>query len=199
MGNASHYAPSSFLLLAALVLLASSTPAAVTGSHVQINRRSRSLMSFSERKGNATFECSPAGPCVACQYSEKNDDKYRCSETGYRIPLKCTKTKGGDKEASGNKRRRSILERGDFVTSLQHLRWRRLLGDSSKLDNGKSTYITYRSCVPAVYEEKLSVLGFEGIIVGLLILSAPVVYIRRKRSINMPGVGAVRISTNSRF
>ncbi|XP_068647090.1 uncharacterized protein [Aristolochia californica] len=199
MGNAFPFAPSSLLLLVTLVLLPPFIPAAVRGSHVQINRQSRSLMSFSERKGNSTFDCLPAGPCVACQYSEKNDEKYRCSETGYRIPLKCIETEGGAKKASSNPRRRSILEGGDFVTSLQHLKWRRLRDHSSKLDNGKKTYITYRSCVPAVDEKKLSVLGFEGIILGLLLLSVPVVYIRRKRSINMSGVGAVRISTNSRF
>ncbi|XP_068653446.1 uncharacterized protein [Aristolochia californica] len=160
MGNAVPLAPSSFLFLLPLVLLASFIPVAVCGSHVQMNRPSRSLMSFRERKGNTTFECSPAGPCVSCQYSEKNVEKYRCSETGYRIPLTCVETEGGAKKARSN-RRRSILEGGNFVTSLQHLRWRRLLDDSSKSDNGKKTYVTYRSCVPAVDEERLTVLRFE--------------------------------------
>ncbi|KAG6487644.1 hypothetical protein ZIOFF_056235 [Zingiber officinale] len=32
----------------------------------------RLLLSFQEVKGNASFRCSPAGPCLPCQYSEKD-------------------------------------------------------------------------------------------------------------------------------
>lgn len=38
---------------------------------------------------------------------------------------------------------------------------KRLLADSSKSGGGTSAYVTYRSCIPAINEEKLSVLGFE--------------------------------------
>lgn len=34
-------------------------------------RSGRSLMGFKEKLGNATYDCSPAGPCVACRYPEK--------------------------------------------------------------------------------------------------------------------------------
>lgn len=37
----------------------------------------------------------------------------------------------------------------------------RLLTDSFVKDNKPEAYITYRSCIPAINEEKLSVLGFE--------------------------------------
>ncbi|XP_077219602.1 uncharacterized protein LOC143853751 [Tasmannia lanceolata] len=36
----------------------------------------RSMLSFRETKGNASFECSLAGSCVACHYSEKEFDYY---------------------------------------------------------------------------------------------------------------------------
>lgn len=34
-------------------------------------RGARLLLSFHEAKGNASFRCSPVGPCLPCQYSEK--------------------------------------------------------------------------------------------------------------------------------
>lgn len=46
----------------------------------------------------------------------------------------------------------------ELITLLKH---RSLLDDSSTQENGQQAYITYRSCIPAVNEEKLSVLGFE--------------------------------------
>ncbi|PON53738.1 structural polyprotein [Trema orientale] len=74
----------------------------------------RALLSFKETPhgSNATFECSPSGPCVPCLYSEKNDEKYRCSETGYRIPLKCVEIKHGSNDANGkvSRKSRSTLE-----------------------------------------------------------------------------------------
>ncbi|KAK4841442.1 hypothetical protein QYF36_004555 [Acer negundo] len=174
----------------------------------------RVLLSFKEtpKGSNLTFDCSPSGPCVPCLYSEKNDDKYRCSETGYRIPLKCLETEGGPKDTNVKKTQkgRSMLEISvnsvkphvmlhdgeELITSIKH---RSLLDDSS-LSKGKSqAYITYRSCIPAVNEEKLSVLGFEGILLCLLSLSGSAVYFRRKRTVAMPGVGAGRIPANSRF
>ncbi|KAF7123737.1 hypothetical protein RHSIM_Rhsim12G0053000 [Rhododendron simsii] len=157
-------------------------------------------MSFKETPsgGNATFDCSPSGPCVACLYFEKvclfsfflfsflgfpnrlKDEKYRCSETGYRIPLKCEET-----GASSNEANSETAQKG------------RLLSDVSTSVTGSQAYITYRSCIPAVNEEKLSVLGFEGIMLGMLFISSSVIYIKRKRSSAPPG--SVRIPTSSRF
>ncbi|KAF9624697.1 hypothetical protein IFM89_012990, partial [Coptis chinensis] len=130
----------------------------------------RSLLSFKEtQKGsNVTFECTPSGPCISCHYSEKNDDKYRCSETGYRIPLKCVEVESGSKSKDNRKpqKTRSTMEithavmqdRKELTTSVGH---RRLLDDPTTKEDVKQAYITYRSCIPAVFEEKLSVFGFE--------------------------------------
>ncbi|KAE8023374.1 hypothetical protein FH972_009076 [Carpinus fangiana] len=174
----------------------------------------RVLLSFKEtpRGSNATFECSPSGPCVPCLYSEKNDEKYRCSETGYRIPLKCIEIKDNLKDANGKSSHngRFTLEISDNSAKLHmvshdakeltsSMRHRSLLGDPSTSENGQQAYITYRSCIPAVNEEKLSVLGFEGIMLFLLLVSGSFVYFRRKRTIAMTAFGGGRIQTNSRF
>ncbi|GAB4839885.1 hypothetical protein Ancab_020594 [Ancistrocladus abbreviatus] len=171
----------------------------------------RGLLSFKETPagGNSTFECSPSGPCVPCQYSEKTEEKYRCSETGYRIPLKCVKF--GDAAMQANSKRpqnsRSVLEGSDkeasveftlhdaeIISSVKH---RTLLDHGSKGE--PEDYITYRSCIPAVNEEKLSVLGFEVFTLGLLLISGSVVFFRRKRTAPMAGVGGVRVQSNARF
>lgn len=47
----------------------------------------------------------------------------------------------------------------DGDMGISSTRQRRLHSDSS--DAGPRSYVTYRSCIPAVNEEKLSVLGFE--------------------------------------
>ncbi|KAL5554033.1 hypothetical protein UlMin_041434 [Ulmus minor] len=170
----------------------------------------RVLLGFREipQGSNSTFDCSPSGPCIYCQYSEKNDEKYRCSETGYRIPLKCVEIKDGSKGADGKLSRRSTLETSpkktklhlvlhnlkEFASSAKH---RRSLSDSLTKENGAQAYITYRSCIPPVDEEKLSVLGFEGVVLCLLLLSASFVYLRKKK--NAAPSGFVRVQTNSRF
>ncbi|RRT58929.1 hypothetical protein B296_00033176 [Ensete ventricosum] len=41
------------------------------GAAVEGARGARLLLSFHEAKGNASFRCSPTGPCLPCQYSEK--------------------------------------------------------------------------------------------------------------------------------
>ncbi|KAJ0038102.1 hypothetical protein Pint_23105 [Pistacia integerrima] len=174
----------------------------------------RLLLGFKETPSgsNRTFDCSPSGPCVPCLYSEKSDDKYRCSETGYRIPLKCVEIEEGAKNENEQKTKpsRSTLETsadsmkqhvmlhdaGGNVTSVKH---RSVLDDSSTSEGKSQAYITYRSCIPAVNEEKLSVIGFESVVLCLLLISGSVVYLRRKRTAVMPGVGAGRIQTNSRF
>ncbi|CAI9092790.1 OLC1v1028123C3 [Oldenlandia corymbosa var. corymbosa] len=136
----------------------------------------RALMGFKETPsgGNITYECSPSGPCIPCAYSEKNDEKYRCSETGYRIPLKCVAIESGSKEVKGKKepKGRSTLESIHCEVNLlvksnaaeghaSSLTRRHLLDESSGSEDGKQAYITYRSCIPAVNEERFSVIGFE--------------------------------------
>ncbi|KAL0004055.1 hypothetical protein SO802_011616 [Lithocarpus litseifolius] len=178
----------------------------------------RGLLSFIEtpKGSNVSFECSPSGPCISCLYSEKTDEKYRCSETGYRIPLKCVEIKDNSKNGNGNGKGKSSrnsrstleishgneillaesLDSGELTTSMKH---RSLLEDPSTPESGPQAYITYRSCLPPVNEEKLSVLGFEGIVLCLLLISSSIIYFRRKRTISMTTFGAGRIQTNSRF
>ncbi|XP_055810187.1 uncharacterized protein LOC129880255 [Solanum dulcamara] len=170
----------------------------------------RHLMSFKETPigTNITYDCSPSGPCVPCSYFEKKDEKYRCSETGYRIPFKCIEIKASSKEVNNNKgkKNRSALE--DTYTAVRSpvmkhneqaltssVRQRNLLDDSSSSKSVIHTYITYRSCVLSINEEKLSVLGFEVIMLGSLIVSGSAIYFRKRRA----GAGPVRLPTNSRF
>ncbi|XP_066394804.1 uncharacterized protein [Miscanthus floridulus] len=122
--------------------------AAAAAAASTANGARRSLLGFVEAQGNASYHCTPSGPCVPCQYSEKNDEKYSCSETGYRLPLKCVEAQNVTKEGNKSKQRK-ILD--DASTS----------GGTKSTSGGPKHYITYRSCVPLVGEEKLSVLGFE--------------------------------------
>ena len=78
----------------------------------------------------------------------QNDEKYRCSETGYRIPLKCVEIKDGPKDSKAKLSRRSaseIFPRNvklhtvlrsfeELATSLRH---RILLSDSTKQEDSK--------------------------------------------------------------
>ncbi|KAL9249126.1 hypothetical protein AKJ16_DCAP01830 [Drosera capensis] len=182
------------LITAVLLLICSLSPSSAAtrltiesgrvgrGGGGDVGRRRRLLLSFMEKRGggNSTFECSPSGPCVPCQYSEKvlrkweesrgelniwrKDDNFRCSETGYHIPLKCTKVT--EKTKTADPKNRSILEGSSDQTNMQDAetivmvkKHRSLLENGSK--DEADEYISYRSCIPAVDEERLSVLGFE--------------------------------------
>ncbi|KAF3335117.1 hypothetical protein FCM35_KLT19624 [Carex littledalei] len=182
------------LLLSALYFSVSPAIAVAAGG------RGRSLLAFVEAQGNTSFRCSPSGPCIPCQYSEKNDDKYRCSETGYHLPLKCVE----EEEVKQNKNRRRLAS--EFLNSklllgtISNFKWRKLLDEESS-DAGMvmKQYITYRSCVPVDGEEKLSVLGFEVMMVGLLLVSGPVVYLRQKRTLVVQGQGTASSNSSPRF
>uniref|UniRef100_A0ACD5YC01 Uncharacterized protein n=1 Tax=Avena sativa TaxID=4498 RepID=A0ACD5YC01_AVESA len=162
------------LLLLAVAALCWIPPAiAMAAAAASTKGARRSLLGFVEAQGNS-YSCSPSGPCIPCQYSEKNDDKYCCSETGYRLPLKCVQVQNGTKEGDNTKQRK-------------------LLGDAST-SGGAKHYVTYRSCVPLEDEEKLSVLGFEVLMAGMLLVSGPFVYFRKRQVTLMQG--ASRIPTN---
>ncbi|KAJ8773689.1 hypothetical protein K2173_006339 [Erythroxylum novogranatense] len=201
-----------FLLLVFFLLVIASFPDSSVTALDQASRNGprRLLLSFKEtpRGTNRTYDCSVSGPCVSCQYSEKNDDQYMCSETGYRIPFKCVEIKDEVKAEDGKKHQdgRSALEISSddaiphvtlYETAVR--KHRNLRSDTPATQGVSQTYITYRSCLPTANEEKLSVIGFEGIVFCLLIMSGSAVYFRRKRSATMPGVGAGRFQTNSRF
>lgn len=219
----SPFSPAIFLFIISsfFFLLVSSSPNSSLGldtiSNGEAEQRDvgrRHLMSFKETPigTNITYDCSPSGPCLPCSYSEKNDEKYRCSETGYRIPFKCVEIKGSSKEVknSRGKKNRSALE-DTYTAGRPHVmnhneqaltssvRQRNLRDDSSTSKGGTHAYITYRSCVLSVNEEKLSVLGFEVIMLGLLIVSGSTIYFRKRRAGAVPGGGPVRLPTNSRF
>ncbi|KAL6844559.1 hypothetical protein ACP4OV_025218 [Aristida adscensionis] len=164
------------LLLAAVAALCWIPPAiaAAAAAASTASGARRSLLGFVEAQGNASYNCAPSGPCVPCQYSEKNDEKYSCSETGYRLPLKCVQVQNVTKEGNKNKQRKVL--------------------DDASTSGGTKHYITYRSCVPLEGEEKLSLLGFEVIMAGMLLVSGPFVYYRKRRANLMQG--AARIPTS---
>ncbi|KAL0908751.1 hypothetical protein M5K25_023260 [Dendrobium thyrsiflorum] len=200
--------PATPWVLALLVILLTVCIPAVRGkAEAAHGGKGRSLLGFRETLGNVSFQCSPSGPCIPCEYSEKNDEKFRCSETGYRLPLKCVETRDVSTEESKSKNQRKLLfqsgnmagsvMREQLVAAVRNLKFRKLMDDSSTSESGKQSYITYRSCIPVDGEEKLSILGFELIMVCLLLISGPVVYLRQRRPVLMPGAGATRIPTNS--
>ncbi|XP_050374988.1 uncharacterized protein LOC126792607 [Argentina anserina] len=170
---------------------------------------SRELLGLKETPHgtNATYECSPDGPCVACQYSEKSNEKYRCSETGYRIPLKCVEINQGLKDVKAKKdpkKIRSTLEISHNISTYYNaeelrtlLNHRSLLDASSTEENNQQGYITYRSCIPPVNEDKLSVLGFEVIVLCLLVISGSFVYYKKRQTTTIAGFS--RIQSNARF
>ncbi|KAJ3704895.1 hypothetical protein LUZ61_008600 [Rhynchospora tenuis] len=127
----------------------------------------RSLLAFVEAQGNTSFRCSPSGPCIPCQYSVKNDEKYWCIETGYHLPLKCVEVQD-QKENNNNRRRLASQRKIEFLNSkllgtISNYKWRKLLDESSSQSSEAAVkqYITYRSCIPIDGDERVSVLGFE--------------------------------------
>ncbi|KAJ4874705.1 Uncharacterized protein Rs2_39723 [Raphanus sativus] len=178
----------------------------------------RLLLGFKEtpKGSNVTFECSPSGPCVSCNSSEKRKEKYRCSETGYRIPFKCREVRGGGEEASSHKKdaeektqqneqsNASNNDDEEVVVDASSVKQRNLRDDdssSSPASKAKKSqsYKTYRSCVPSADEERVSVLGFEAVMLGLLLVSGSAVYYRKKQTVPMAGVSSGRSQSNSRF
>ncbi|KAI4314251.1 hypothetical protein L6164_027179 [Bauhinia variegata] len=209
--------PQLFLPLLCLFLAIAVVPLNASGQQLDWGSQGtgfgrRVLLGFKEKPAgsNITFECSPSGPCVPCLYSEKGDKKYRCSETGYRIPFKCTEIKDAKKDSkkTNSKNARSFLEVSDSIAKSQNVlhvagdftsvKHRNLLDDSSTSDDKLQAYITYRSCIPPVSEERLSMLGFEGIVIFLLVVSGSVVYLKKK-AVSASGFVQVRTNTNSLF
>ncbi|XP_037435879.1 uncharacterized protein LOC119302928 [Triticum dicoccoides] len=165
------------LLLVAVAALCWIPPAIAMAAAASTAKKGarRSLLGYVEAQGNSSYRCSPSGPCIPCQYSEKNDEKYCCSETGYRLPLKCVQVQNGTKEENKTKDRKMLAE--------------------TSTPTGPKHYVTYRSCVPLEDEEKLSILGFEVLMAGMLLVSGPFVYYRKRQASLMQGVS--RIPTNA--
>ncbi|VVA94702.1 unnamed protein product [Arabis nemorensis] len=161
----------------------------------------RFLLGFKEtQKGsNITFACSPSGPCVSCNSSEKRKEKYRCSETGYRIPFKCKEVKGEEGSHKKDREEKQNGQANDDEEVVESTKPRNLLDDSPASKVKSQSYKTYRSCVPSGDEEKISVLGFEAFMLGLLLISGSAIYFRKKQTVPMLGVSNGRSQSNSRF
>ncbi|XP_015575249.1 uncharacterized protein LOC8270353 isoform X1 [Ricinus communis] len=192
------------IIFVAMALLSASSSICASDQMTNGGVGRRVLLGFKEkpRGSNLTFDCSPSGACVPCLYSEKSDEKYRCSETGYRIPLKCVEIKDNAKDGNEKKSHnsRSAVEISQEIAKPQVTLHDTVSNkDRSLLDDGSQAYITYRSCIPPVSEEKVSVFGFEGIVFCLFLISGSVVYFRRKQTATMSGVGGGRIQMSSRF
>jgi hypothetical protein len=102
--------------------------------------------------------------------------------------LKCVQAQNVTKEGNKSKQRK-ILD--DASTSGDT---KSQSGGTKSTSGGPKHYTTYRSCVPLEGEEKLSFLGFEVIMAGMLLVSGPFVYYRKRRTNLMQG--AARIPTS---
>ncbi|KAG6536145.1 hypothetical protein ZIOFF_001189 [Zingiber officinale] len=137
------------------------------------------------------------------------------------LPEEITNMEQKDNKNKDNKRLASIQENSTIVVKeklfdVHNYKWRKLLDDSSNLKTGNASYITYWSFVPVAVKEKLSFLGFENepfdlifrvltsnllplqvIMVGLVLISGPIVYFRQKCLVAIPGAGFVRVPINA--
>jgi hypothetical protein len=57
--------------VAALCWIPPAIAAAAAAAASTANGARRSLLGFVESQGNTSYHCTPSGPCVPCQYSEK--------------------------------------------------------------------------------------------------------------------------------
>lgn len=125
------------------------------------------------------------------------------------MSFKCLEIQDVAKEGSSQKLQRRLLDEekgilfhlktnghGGYPSPLIRLKSRSLLGDLSKQESSQQSYIAYKSCVPIKPEEKLSILGFELIMVSLLLICGPIAYFRQKRSVSAAGAGSVRLPNN---
>ncbi|KAL3693067.1 hypothetical protein R1sor_006718 [Riccia sorocarpa] len=148
-----------------------------------------------EKQGNTTWLCMPSGPCVSCTPSEKQDSNFKCKPTGYHLPQKCVEdnedARSAEKLGDSSQQRKDITERGEetYEEERSGRRLRRMLNhDDSRRkalaeEEGVQVYVLYKSCLPPEVREKLSVLGFEGVVLGLLAISGPFVYFRKRKII----------------
>lgn len=84
-----------------------------------------------------------------------------------KLGSKEAKEKGAQKSRSALEISHNVEESHNAEDLGAYVKHRSLLDDSSTQE--PQAYITYRSCIPAVNEEKLSVLGFEVCIYLLII------------------------------
>ncbi|KAG6548780.1 hypothetical protein Mapa_009541 [Marchantia paleacea] len=155
-----------------------------------------------EKQGNVTWLCTPSGPCVGCSQSEKQDPNFKCKPTGYHVPQKCVEdmeeAKNAKKLAVGSQQRKEKDAAAAAKTdedSYEDGGRRRAEGLA---EEGKQIYVLYKSCLPTEVREKLSVLGFEGVVLGLLAISAPFVYFRKKKGA-APAPNMQRVPSSARF
>lgn len=79
-------------VFALLILLRVLISAARGESEASNGGKGRSLLGFRETLGNVSFQCSPSGPCIPCEYSEKVIDRFAYwIGTGYGVLPCCLK------------------------------------------------------------------------------------------------------------
>ncbi|KAK4402883.1 hypothetical protein Sango_1029000 [Sesamum angolense] len=179
--------------------------------------KGRTLMSFKETPGggNVTFDCSPSGPCIPCSRSEKSDEKYRCSETGYRIRLKCFPSGSGSKDSESIKERkpRATLEVTDLgvnqhdtdvVISATRQEHTRSFIQIESEQISPETILIERRCICSDFLHRLlkeilvDAKDHEGTYVSFAAKQRSFIYFRRKRGSAIAGGAPVRLPTNSR-
>nr|GEW71080.1 transmembrane protein, putative [Tanacetum cinerariifolium] len=97
-------------LLFVVVYSSTSDLSSSSGPH-QLRRGLK--VSFKESNSNVTFDCSPSGPCLPCQYHEKKDETFRCSETGYQHQHQSQRTP--------SRRRFISIHRTSWIRTLHNL------------------------------------------------------------------------------
>ncbi|CAM6084037.1 unnamed protein product [Calypogeia fissa] len=159
-----------------------------------------------ETDGNMTLWCT-SGLCVACTSSEKAEAKFKCSPTGYHKAQQCAEdrdavdmstTKPKDEKTTTEVTKDPIQGKDQKPTDdnvdggAASLKGRGLVGDAVS-----QTTVIYKTCIPQEVKEKLSVFGFEGVVLVCLLLSAPAVHYRKKRGAAAQGLQ--RIPSTARF
>ncbi|XP_010551635.1 PREDICTED: uncharacterized protein LOC104822186 [Tarenaya hassleriana] len=109
-------------------------------------------------------------PILVFRASTLKSEKYRCSETGYRIPFKCIE-----------------ITKETYWTIHHHRNGDLKLISLTEVVSRGQMWRNYQSLV------------FEGIMVGMLLISGTAIYIRKRRTVAMSGVSMARSQSNSRF
>lgn len=161
---------------------------------------------YTQTHRNSTYECAPSGPCLICSSAERQSgDMFQCSDTNYHQAYKCTEIfaskVGSRKDASIQDRQTAEGERsrkhGPSDERLAQPDHRLNTESASTYPAAADVYYIYNTCLPAAQEESLSVLGFEMIMLAVLVVCGPVVHYRKKKLYSANGM--TRVPTSARF
>ncbi|KAJ7559358.1 hypothetical protein O6H91_04G081500 [Diphasiastrum complanatum] len=170
--------------------------------------------SYSEKQNNDIYQCATTG------YREP----YKCVETLLPDSVKASSlaTKKDDEQVSKQKADgtsdvkssgqslRHVRREGVEIVASQHgsvtgrlnnllgfVKGRNLFEAEIVTEDGRRIYHMHRSCLPSIDKDRLSVLGFEGIMLAFLAVCGPVLYYRKKRSFLVSGMA--RTPSTTRF